>query len=234
MKKIFKKYFALFKKADHRIHGRRRNSKGQSLVEVAIAFPLLIMLFSGMVEFGFMLNTYLSLLDATRQTARFYANFNPFSLDTSTDPDTVVDDMGFYTGAAGTVIDILDPPTDPNARSIVFNPAEDDIIISVIKVSVSDSTHAITAIERFPAGQPEPYYQLFKNHPSAYADDARIESLMTVNGTVPVRTGILIVEVYYGYEGILKLPWVEAFMDTIMLHADTVMPLVSAKPPRTP
>jgi len=35
-------------------------------VEVAIAFPIFIMLFSGVVEFGFIINTYLSLLDATR------------------------------------------------------------------------------------------------------------------------------------------------------------------------
>jgi hypothetical protein len=56
---------------------------------------------------------------------------------------------------------------------------------------------------------------------------------MTQNGTIPVETGILIVEVWYGYHGVLKLPWLEMFMsdaNPVMLHADTIMPLVSAKP----
>jgi hypothetical protein len=236
MPKAIRNIFSFITKAKPLQKMNRRKPWGQSLVEVAIAFPLLIMLFSGMVEFGFMLNTYLSLLDATRQTARFYSNINPFtSIDESTSPATILDDMGFYNGITGMIVDILDPPDDPLARSIVFNSARgDDIIVSVLRVSVSDSTNAITSIERFPGGQTHPYFQFFGNQLSAYADDDRIEELMTANGSEPVRTGILIVEIYYGYEGVLKLPWVEAFMNVIMLHADTMMPLVSAKPPRTP
>jgi hypothetical protein len=45
---------------------------------------------------------------------------------------------------------------------------------------------------------------------------------------------MLIVELYYDYTGVLQLPWVEAFMSSITLHADTIMPLVSAKPLHTP
>jgi hypothetical protein len=48
-----------------------------------------------------------------------------------------------------------------------------------------------------------------------------------------VQTGMLIVEVYYGYKGILKLPWVEPFMsdnNPVLLHASTIMPLITAKP----
>jgi hypothetical protein len=63
--------------------------------------------------------------------------------------------------------------------------------------------------------------------------DSEIEALMIQNGTIPVETGILIVEVWYGYHGVLKLPWLEMFMSDaspVMLHADTIMPLVSAKP----
>jgi|GEM_PF-4181619 len=37
-----------------------RKTRGQSLVEIAIAFPVLIMMLAGLVEFGFMLNYYLS------------------------------------------------------------------------------------------------------------------------------------------------------------------------------
>ena len=56
---------------------------------------------------------------------------------------------------------------------------------------------------------------------------------MIQNGAEPVETGILIIEVYYGYVGILRLPWLTMFMspdDPVMLHASTIMPLVAAKP----
>ena len=35
--------------------------------------PILLMLLSGVIEFGFMLNYYLDVIDATRETARFAA-----------------------------------------------------------------------------------------------------------------------------------------------------------------
>jgi hypothetical protein len=239
MKQAVQKLFSLIYKTDPARKMKARKSRGQSMVEVAIVFPLLIMLFSGMVEFGFMLNTYLSLLDATRQTARAMSNTTPFvSIDDSTSPPTIVDDMDFYDTAVGLIIDTLAPPGagTEHVRKIVFDPSRDDIIISVLRVSVDEPTPpalpSIVGIERFPQGLANPYYQAFGNHLSAYSDNSRIEDLMTKNGTTPVRTGILIIEIYYGYDGVLKLPWVEAFLDTITLHADTVMPLVTAKPPR--
>ena len=41
------------------------------MVETALLFPVLLIVLSGMVEFGFMLNDYLSIMDATRNAARF-------------------------------------------------------------------------------------------------------------------------------------------------------------------
>jgi hypothetical protein len=233
MQTALKGILSFFKKSSPPRKRTARKSFGQSLVEVAIALPLLLMLFSGMVEFGFMLNTYLSLLDATRQTARLYSNVNPFlSIDDTTTPPTMVEDPNFYEDAAEMVKVILEVPDDPYARKVVFDPSQDDVLVSVLRVKVSSSTNTITGIERYPALDSP--YRLYDNHPSAYADDARVASLMTQNGTTPVRAGLLIIEVYYGYEGVLKLPWVEIFMDTITLHASSIMPIVSAKPPISP
>ena len=56
---------------------------------------------------------------------------------------------------------------------------------------------------------------------------------MTQNGASPVSTGILIVEIYYGYTGVLKVPWLGPIMsddNPVTLHAYTIMPLVGAKP----
>ena len=210
-----------------------RKSKGQSMVEFAILLPILIILFSGMVEFGFMLNSYLSLLDATRQAARFCSNGQPFlSVDTSTDPVTYEDDLTFSPNCAQIVVDTLAPPEDPNARQIVMNPLRDDVIVSVISISVdtSEDPDVISAIDRFPVGTS--FYSLYENEFSAYSDE-NIGEFMIQNGAEPVETGILIVEVYYGYVGILRLPWLTMFMspdDPVMLHASTIMPLVAAKP----
>jgi hypothetical protein len=184
-----------------------------------------------MVEFGFMMNTYLSLLDATRQSARHYSNLTPFILNPLT--SLIEDDPNFYSGAALEVKDALAPPADPGARQIALDTSNDDVLISVISVSVDTAPDpdVISLIERHPTGYV--FFSLYGNQSSNYQLDSEIEALMIQNGTIPVETGILIVEVWYGYHGVLKLPWLEMFMSDaspVMLHADTIMPLVSAKP----
>ncbi|MFN2305316.1 MAG: TadE family protein [Anaerolineales bacterium] len=41
-------------------------NRGQSMVELALFFPVLLILLSGLIEFGFLLNEYLTLMDAAR------------------------------------------------------------------------------------------------------------------------------------------------------------------------
>ena len=47
-----------------------KNEKGQSLVEFAILLPLLLLLLMGILEFGIMLNSYLTINNASREGAR--------------------------------------------------------------------------------------------------------------------------------------------------------------------
>ncbi len=84
MREILQKVLALPTKTNLAPPQRQNKSRGQSLVEIAITLPLLLMLFSSMVEFGFMLNYYMALIDATRYAAREYSNGDPFNVD----PDT--------------------------------------------------------------------------------------------------------------------------------------------------
>ncbi|MBI5962174.1 MAG: pilus assembly protein [Chloroflexi bacterium] len=216
--------------------GKKHKSPGQSMVEFAILLPVLMILFSGMVEYGFMLNTYLSLLDATRQAARLCSNGQPFLVvDTSTDPATYTDDPAYLPGCAHAVTASLDPSEidpDSTARQIVLDSVRDDVLISVLSVSVTvdeDTGDSVVSIQRHPEGT---YHREYGNQITKYSDAAIVE-YMTQNGTTPVESGILIVEVYYGYKGILGLPWLKMFMspdDPVMLHASTIMPLVAAKP----
>lgn len=55
----------------------RRERRGQSLVEVTLFLPLLLMMLAGLIEFGFALNQYLNTLDAAREGARFSSDGDP-------------------------------------------------------------------------------------------------------------------------------------------------------------
>lgn len=50
---------------------------GQSMLEMAIFLPVLLLLIAGMVEVGMYANDYLTLLDAAREAARFGSNLDP-------------------------------------------------------------------------------------------------------------------------------------------------------------
>lgn len=56
---------------------RAKKSRGQSLVEVALFLPLLLMMLGGLIEFGFALNQYLNALDAAREAARYSSDGDP-------------------------------------------------------------------------------------------------------------------------------------------------------------
>jgi len=47
-----------------------KNEKGQSLVEFAILLPVLLLLIMGILEFGLMLNSYLTINNSAREGAR--------------------------------------------------------------------------------------------------------------------------------------------------------------------
>lgn len=201
------------------VEPRRRNaarkSRGQSLVEFAIAFPIIILLFSGLIEFGFILNYYLSLLDATREAARFYSNLDPFNPDGS-------DKMSFYSDTAAWVIGSLQPQdVNDTSRKIVLNPSTDDVIVSVFSVSG-------TTVTRYPtAGD----FRWFGNQTSKIPN-SDIQALV-ISDAPPA--GILLVEVFYAYHQTLALPWLRPFLpDPVMLHAYTMMPLSAAEPTSSP
>ena len=204
----------------------RQKSLGQSLVEFGVALPILILLFSGMVEFGFMLNTYLSLQDAVRTAARRYSNENPLMKVNG----VVEDDITFYEGAAQNVVDAL----DLNAKQIVVDPTRDNVLISVLTVRVDEDADpdAIESITRHP--EDAEFFRLYSDtSPNSIYGDVEIADYLTSNKSVPVDMGLLIIEVFYSYEGVLHLPWTEPFFseaNPTMLYNSTIIPLVAVKP----
>ncbi len=59
----------------------RKSQKGQSFVELALVVVFLMIFVAGIVEFGFALNNYLNLVDASREAVRYSSNFDPFVIN---------------------------------------------------------------------------------------------------------------------------------------------------------
>ena len=179
-----------------------------------------------LVEFGFMLNTYLSLQDAVRTAARRYSNENPLMKVNG----VVEDDITFYEGAAQNVVDAL----DLNAKQIVVDPTRDNVLISVLTVRVDEDADpdAIESITRHP--EDAEFFRLYSDtSPNSIYGDVEIADYLTSNNSVPVDMGLLIIEVFYSYEGVLHLPWTEPFFseaNPTMLYNSTIIPLVAVKP----
>lgn len=205
-------------------NSHKRQAKAQSMVEFAITLPVLILILTGLVEFGFMLNTYLSLQDAARTAARRYSGVVPFNDDGSDNP-------AFYSGTAEYVTELLAPAGDPDSRQIVMDSTRDNVLVSLVGVDVDDDTGSITDIVRYSGAE---YYKHFgdTDPPSVYTD-AAISDMVTAGGATPADAGLLIVEVYYGYEGTLNLPWTQPFFspgNPSMMYISVVMPTIYVKP----
>ncbi|NOH03534.1 MAG: hypothetical protein HND47_17015 [Chloroflexi bacterium] len=100
MKKMLERVFSFLRLKTTRLPAQKKwhKTRAQSLVEFAITLPIILILLSGVVEFGFALNYYLSLLDATREAARFFSDQDPFTRDGG--GAITGDDNNFYASAA--------------------------------------------------------------------------------------------------------------------------------------
>lgn len=212
---------------------RKRKSRGQSIVEFTILLPLLLMLLSSLIEFGFAINEYLDLIDTTREAARWLSDQDPF------EPDTTDYNEDFYIGGYNELDRTMD-----TAGWITLDSAVDDVIISVF--SVSDDTPPPQVVARYPTAGDFPTgdsraecggasnggtlgWRYYCNRPSDFADtdvNNRIGSI-----TSAPDTGIVLVEVYYDYHMKLGLPWVSGIVgDTITFHAYSFAPNAAAEP----
>jgi Flp pilus assembly protein TadG len=198
---------------------RRRNRRGQSLVEFTILLPILLIMISGLIEFGFMLNYYLDLIDAAREAARWAAGDDPIHDDNSgvyIDPNT-----NFYLRTQQVAIDSIDTGS---GGQISLDPLTDDVVISAFAVSGG----TITA--RFPAGSPTGL-PLYNRHISKFTTP-QVQAL--IDPTAP-NTGIVMVEIWYDYHMILGLPWITAFVpNPVTLYAYSMMPNANVEPTPTP
>ncbi len=228
---------------------RMRDHSGQSLVELALILPLILLMLAGMVEVAFGMFAYMTALDLTREAARFdsvrdYHELNPGnSLHPAAyvaDPDVACQDssLHYYYDAACFF-------TDPDLNGFLeFNSAKyDDVVITVFTVAGNVVT----------ARHPDPsdavagpgYWSLFNDNwqkdcrtgnvvnTTPFFTDAVLESYLRPDA--PHEVGVVTVEAYICYDMIMNLPFISNFIPSpFRLHAYTVMPAPEAIPTSTP
>ena len=184
---------------------RKRKSPGQSLIEFAIALPVLVGILVAMMEFGFILNFYLSLLDATRGAARWASLANPLNADGT-------DDMDYYITTAELVRTELAPPTD--GRKLILDPATDGVIVTVYCVE-SGTTATMY-----------PDTGSYNTNPSMIASAFTTTDIENTYADDAPDAGLVLVEVYYGYRPVIGL----FYTGKVTLRAHSIMPANAADP----
>jgi hypothetical protein len=209
-------------------------TKGQSFIELALVFMILMLIFAGVVELGNLINVYLDIIDAGREASRNANTYEFYNIDESTVPPTItVGDLVFNeaakiawntmnTNCQGILQDKgtqLIPP-GCNMR-IPFDPLVDDIVISVM----SYDGHSLI---RFPDSSG---WSRFNNEISTVTD---AQILSHLDSSTP-STGIIMVEVFYNYHQLLGMPFfTDVLPDPIPVHTFSIMPYPSADPTPTP
>jgi len=208
---------------------RGPKSPGQSLVEFTLLLPILLIMISGLIELGLMLNVYLDLIDAAREAARWAADADPIR-DPITGVYTPLNNQ-FYMDAQTLTKEALKSSSDsridwlpPHDDCDLDMAGNNDIVISAF--GAMDG--AVTA--RFPAAWPNG--MPLCGHRTSEWTTAEIQARLD---PLAPTTGLVLVEIFYDYHMLLGLPWITAFVgDPVTLHAYSIMPNVNVEPTPTP
>jgi hypothetical protein len=216
----------------------QRKKAGQSFVELALVVLILALMLSGVVEFGFLLNQYLKISDSTREAAR-YANYGvPFEWITTPTPH-YEDRADFYQNTVIEALNVMSPILLNGNRG-------DNVRISVFTVGVPPSP----TIVRWPMGQsfgwnlcdhysdaniaphlnPPDWSSCLSFLTATRSKFTDAQVLSKMNSSAP-GSGVVLVEVFYNYPQLLKLPVFEQVLpDPMLVYAFSFMPLSSAAP----
>lgn len=236
-----------------------RRRRGQSLVELALVLPVLLLMLLGVVEVALFMGRYLDLLDLTREAARFASVRDPFTVQT----DTSLWDCG--PAPLGTEIPfdfyyqtscVFSPPsgsatcTDPDFCNglnpyAVLNPETDDIVITVFTVNNLNVTNQWPAPNGYWAFSEHDDTTLYNENwkrdcqgnevrTEPYFSLDKIESSLS-SATTTLNKGFVGIEFYYCYHQALGLPLMTDFIpNPLRAHVYTLMPLPAAQPSPTP
>jgi hypothetical protein len=223
----------------------RHEERGQSMVEMALAFPILLLVLAGTLEVGKYFNDYLTVLDATREAARYGADGD---LILALEPSLACDDNFFHQAACLTM---------QNLWGLRFDESRDDVVVSVFSIGADGSILA-----RYPrrSGDPRPSFlpdntdSLVTSNEegwsyckhitqpanksctpaaSRYSNAAITALLAQTHSADSPATGLVLVEMYHVHHQFLGLipPGMPILPQEVMMYAYTMMPMPSSAPP---
>jgi len=220
----------------------RINKHGQSFVELMLIIPALALMLAGVVEYGMLLNNYLKVLDGTREGARLGSQAPKSDLDPSHLEE-------FFVLTASKSLGTMTPINLNGNRG-------DDLIISVFSVAGNTVVGRIpdaagwslcnnygiimgdaTYITDMQAHLTTDQYTAFVNGWNACTPKtSKIASGdVQLNMDSPdINSGVVLVEAYYDYPQMLKLPIIEQIGDPIPVFTYSMMPMSSAMPTSVP
>ena len=207
----------------------KRKRRGQSLVEFTLMLPILLMLLSGVIEYGFMLNFYLDVIDAARETARFAANDDPIRNDLTGLPTPW--NLGFEGRAQLLAKQSLDAASDGRIDwlpPVDCSTIRGDVVLSAFSVLGN------TVDKRYPVGTGDTGVSMCPaNGYTSKMTIADVNSILS-GASIP-NSGFVLIELYYEYEMVLGLPWIQAIVpDPMILYAYSIMPNTNLEPTPTP
>jgi TadE-like protein len=216
----------------------RAKSIGQSLVEFTVLLPVLLIMISGLIEFGIMLNYYLDLIDAAREAARFAADADPIR-DPNPPYGYLDPNPAFYTNVQTLAMESLRAASDNRIdwpkMQVMYGATwcdhvNGDIVISAFG-TLNQSPNPAIVDKRFPQIMGENGVSMC-NHYTSKITSADIKARLDAGAPTG---GLVMVEIFYDYDEVLKLPWITAFVPSpIHLHAYTIMPNANVEPTPTP
>ncbi len=115
---------------------RWKNEKGQSIVEFAIILPILILLLSAIIDFGWLYNGVIATNNAVREAAR-YTSIHIY--DSSIDDDLAA-------ARAIVLAEAVQLPADGTTVTLTFVDVDTDGINESVKISAEASVDLLTGV----------------------------------------------------------------------------------------
>lgn len=204
-----------------RLVGRR--PKGQGLVEMALALPVLLIMLLGLVEVGFLLRTYLVVYNADREAARFAAR-------------------GGFTGEeikeraltsfSGQLPVSLGEPDEPDGNTIIYV-----TWLQIPSDAVDDddwkaSYHKQDSFGTFEPSSRDPISKIDAVDQWKRMKDwnAALNDAAGEDGLGPTSLEVVIVEIFYEHNQVLHAPVIEWFLpDPMEVYAWTTMRIIERR-----
>jgi len=211
---------------------RLRRNEGQSLVEMAMTLPLLLLMFVGLIEIGAALRDYLVVVNANREGTRFAARGRWFDSE-----DEVQEIFKRVIAAAG--VEQRGGELVPFLRPLDIGELPENTVIAVHYIQVPDQVDleaGESVVE--PVIINGPWYTGTLPYPdsqidaASVAEQARQENFDFNNQyyvtdrllDIPSADDFVIVEIWFKHEQLLKLPIFTEFLpEEFTLYARTQM-----------